>query len=112
MLQFILFNLLTGPLTLLLGLIVQRKPPRYNNPAYGYRTRQSKQSAAHWDYAHQVIGRLMIAFGLIIIGIQAIMVWFMGWEQTFLISLFIMLFFLILGVILTEDQLKRRFADS
>ncbi|MEM1220520.1 MAG: SdpI family protein [Bacteroidota bacterium] len=112
MLQFILFNLLTGPLTLLLGLMVLRKPPRFKNPAYGYRTQQSKKSEAHWEFAHRVVGRLLVAFGTIITIFQALIVGFMGWEKTFLLSLFSMLFFLILSVVLTEDQLKRRFADS
>lgn len=109
---FVLLHLFTGPLTLLLGIIVLYFPPKYINHFYGYRTRQAMKSEKHWNYAHRVVGRLLVLFGIITLVVQGVLIPWMGWENAFLISLFVMVFFMVMSVVLTEDELRKRFGRS
>ena len=57
--------LFTGPLFLIMGLILSRFPPRKINPLFGYRTRRSMRDQASWNFAQVVSSREMVKAGLV-----------------------------------------------
>lgn len=57
--------LFTGPIFLILGLILSRFPPRKINPLFGYRTVRSMRNQASWDLAQVVSSREMVKAGIV-----------------------------------------------
>ena len=57
--------LFTGPLFLILGLILYRFPPRKINPLFGYRTSRSMRDQASWDLAQVVSSREIVKAGIV-----------------------------------------------
>lgn len=61
---FFLNLALCGPIFLLVGYFVKRKPPKEINHLYGYRTANSMISQERWDFAQTYSARQMIKIGL------------------------------------------------
>ena len=57
--------LFTGPLFVILGLVLFRFPPRKINAFIGYRTLRSTKDQATWDMAQQISSREMIKVGVV-----------------------------------------------
>lgn len=58
---------LTGISYLIGGWFLINKPPSNVNQLYGYRTKASKQSKKHWDFAQRFGGKEMAKCGLYLV---------------------------------------------
>jgi uncharacterized membrane protein len=57
--------ILVGPIFLLAGWLLWRKPPKKINSLYGYRSRKSMENQAKWDFAQIEGGKNMMRAGLL-----------------------------------------------
>lgn len=62
----------TGITIIVMGFVMKKWPPKHINDLYGYRTKRSKKSLAHWNFAQKLSAKLMINYGLIIMLISVI----------------------------------------
>lgn len=69
--EYIFGPQLIGAIFFVLGLIMQRYPPKQINSFYGYRTSASMKNQQAWDEANRYAARLMTSLGLysLIIGV-------------------------------------------
>ena len=64
--------LLTPVLTLILGLICWRYPPKGPTWALGYRSRRARASREAWQFAQNVAGQIWLCLGLTLTVVFAI----------------------------------------
>ena len=89
------------------GLYLFKKPPKKINNIYGYRTKASKQSQKHWDFAQEHGGKEMAKCGvyLLILSMLGFVFpdgnWYVS-GMTFIISISICF----VAMIKTEKELK------
>ncbi len=51
---------------------MKKWPPKHINDLYGHRTKRSRKSPAHWNFAQKLSAKLMIKYGLIMMVISFI----------------------------------------
>ena len=66
--------LLTPVLTLILGLICWRYPPKGPTWALGYRSRRARASREAWQFAQNVAGQIWLCLGLTLTLCQAALI--------------------------------------
>jgi len=103
----------TGALIYIIMRIVDRYPPKKINKIYGYRTKRSMKSQAHWDFAQEFSSIQMKkgSLGLILLGIVGN---FIGLEEGLgaIIATILILVFVLVPVYMTEQELKQKFPEE
>lgn len=113
---FMLVMELLIPLSMIgFGKVFSKKSPKKINMTYGYRTTMSMKSRETWEFAHGYFGRLWYILGWILLPISIIVMLFViGKEEDVvgtvgMVLEFIQMVVLILPIIPTERELRRRF---
>ena len=104
--------LLVGLVFFIMGLVMQKWPPKNINPLYGYRTGSSMKSKERWDFAQEYSGNLMKKSGIVLAVIGLIMALLtIGIEvitAVGMVAVFVCIGYLFFS---TEQALKRKFKD-
>lgn len=58
-------SMLMGLLSVILGIVMYKKPPKKINGLYGYRTSTSMKTQQTWDFAQKYAAKVMVKYGLI-----------------------------------------------
>lgn len=56
----------------IIGIILSKKPPKWINDYYGYRTKRSKMNQKTWDFAQVYIGKIWSRLSLILLLISIV----------------------------------------
>lgn len=100
----------TAIVFIIAGIFSLIKPPKKINPFYGYRTKLSRKSQEHWDYAQPYSSKMMIAQGFYLALMSvSLPLATLGNLAEVLLSIFLLLFSLSAIVLSTEYALKRKF---
>lgn len=106
--QFLLANI-NGILITVLGSVYFKFPPKEINQLYGYRTRRSMANQKIWDYANSLGSKMMLYLGLTILFFGLLLNFFYPANTVVMITVFIMLVGLGVGMYWCETQLNKRF---
>jgi uncharacterized membrane protein len=98
-----------GSLITLLGWIYVKFPPKRINQLYGYRTRRSMANQEIWVFANLLGAKMIFYLGLALLTLGTILYFFFPVEQIFLITTFMLLIGLGVGIYWCETQLNQRF---
>lgn len=111
--EFFITLLATGLCVLVVGWFFLKYPPRKINGIYGYRSRRSKSSQEAWDFSQPISARLMMASGLLMTVISVIGC-FMPLDTKIQLgaALIVLVAFVVLLYIRTEQELKRQFPSG
>lgn len=99
-----------GPILILCGFLLIKRPPKKINFFYGYRTKTSMKSQEIWDYAQQYAGKQLARFGVVIFLMS-----FLGLvlEIEYKASVLIFISYFLIGCVALiysiEKKLKERF---
>lgn len=107
--SFICF--LCGALYVLIGWYVKKYPPKKINELYGYRTRRSKKSQAHWDFAQIRSAEQMIQSGYYTILLGGVFLLFDSNTTNTWIAIILATLLPCLYVFTIEKELKDHFKD-
>lgn len=111
--EILFVHLLIGPLLLLIFYIVKARPPKKINKLYGYRTPASMRTQATWDFANEYSTDWMIKLMWVLIFlVQIPLMLFTKPEISISVSVGIMLIFLIVPIIMTEQRLRQMFDED
>ena len=100
----------TGPIFILVGLIMYKFPPKNINSFYGYRTSNSMESKEKWDFAQTYSAKKMIIYGAVYTLTSLIGLVFNPHQLIgFLISMLLLVFTVVLLILNVEKELKNRF---
>lgn len=58
-------SMLMGLISIIMGVVMYKKPPKKINGLYGYRTSTSMKTQHTWDFAQRYAGKIMAKYGLI-----------------------------------------------
>lgn len=108
-----IIGITTGPILLLAGYYMLKKPPKEINHFYGYRTRLSMKSKEHWDFAQQFSSKQIIKSGFWYT-LSALPFLFIevGEIASFVISMLILALFIGYPIYITEKTLKEKFKSD
>ena len=112
--QFQLFitPIMTSIISIVIGFIMLKYPPKEINMLYGYRTKKSMSSQEAWDFSQKYASKKMIQIGIILLLICVLVSAFKIPEKaypTIIISgIIIGVLALLLIIPITERQLKAR----
>lgn len=101
--------LLCGLIYLILGWAMKKFPPKKINDYYGYRTRRSKISQKHWDFAQKESVKHIIQAGYYSILCSSLFILFPFEESHVWIAVTITTLLPLISVIQTEKALKKKF---
>jgi len=97
-----------GGIFIIAGLLLQRYPPKKINNWYGYRTRMSRSSQGHWDFAQTYSARLLLLSGLYMVAAGFLNRFIhIPESQESVIAIILIIALSTLPIILTEKALKR-----
>lgn len=104
---------MAGVIFIIAGLVLLRRPPKSINKIYGYRTRSSMKSQERWDFAQNYSSKKMIFWGIVLVCISPLGLYF-GTTETLslIIGLGATLIVIAPMVIQTETAIKREFPDE
>lgn len=102
--------LITGPLLVISGYILLRRPPKKMNHLYGFRTHLAMKSKAHWDFAQTYSAKRMILWGAyytltLVLGFISSLNEMLEIFMAFIL----MVLFVLIPVIETQKKLKTKF---
>jgi uncharacterized membrane protein len=101
-----------GFIFLIASLIMVAFPPNKPNAFYGYRTTRAMKNQENWEFAQKYSTRIMFFVAVLMISIQLIDEYFIGFLAKNKIGSFITaLIFVGLLYFLTEKKLKETFPD-
>ncbi|GGE20986.1 SdpI family protein [Psychroflexus salis] len=105
-----IIGITTGPILLISGFIMLKKPPKKINEFYGYRTKRAMKDKASWDFAQQFSSKQLIISGFWYT-LSALPFLFFDVEQItgFIVSMLILAVFIGYPVYTTEKALKEKF---
>ena len=108
---FWIFNLLIPAIVILVGVLFTYRPPRKINTLYGYRTARSMSSAAAWEMAHALSGRIYIKLGAVLLALAVVfmLVSPLEPEATTMICMGVSVVALIAPIPYVESRLKKQF---
>ncbi len=116
---FMLFsNLLIPFIMILFGMIFVKKPPKYINRWYGYRTSMSSKNMETWNFAHLYFGRIWLVEGWILLLATIVAMLFVLKKDIDTIGFYslvieiIELILMLIPIILTEIALHKRFTKD
>lgn len=87
--------------TLIAGILIKLKPPKYKSKYYGFRTKITEKSLESWEYAHKICSNTLIVYSVFSIIAYSILLLV---KPIFLTNALIFIFglvFAIVGVIIT-----------
>ncbi|WP_045801856.1 SdpI family protein [Flagellimonas lutaonensis] len=103
-----LASIVFGFLILVCGIIWQKFPPKKINYLYGYRTRRSMANQQIWKYANRIGANMFVWLG-IVLTVFGILIYVLWPKSAVIISLFVMLLGMGVGIYWCETQLNRDF---
>jgi uncharacterized membrane protein len=108
--QLLLLPSLTGPIFIVVGMIMKRFPPRKINPLYGYRTGSSMKSQDRWDFAQTYSSNEMIKSGclLLLTSLLGLAV-DLNEVSEIALGLGLMILMIVLLIVRTEKAIQRKF---
>lgn len=98
---------LIGLLFVIMGLILQRFPPRKLNSWYGYRTTRSMSDQATWDMAQQVASKEVLKMGVVLC-IMSLLGFLISWfgDRAFIVGLGLVIFSTVMMIVRVERKLR------
>ena len=63
--SMLFMSMLMGLLSVILGIVMYKKPPKKINGIYGYRTSTSMKTQHTWNFAQKYAGKVFAIYGLI-----------------------------------------------
>ncbi len=110
---FSIICLSTGVAVYIITLFVERVPPKKINSVYGYRTRRSKKSQTHWDYAqkYSTIQMKRASLGMILLGLLGKFL-NLNNELEPILGMAIVLILTLAPLFVTELELKNKFPEE
>ncbi len=110
---FFILPIVTGPILIIAGYILLRKPPKEINHLYGYRTHLAMKSKAHWDFAQTYSAKRMMVWGTYYT-LTLFLGFISGLNTVFeaFLAVILMLLFCLLPVIETQKKLKKKFENK
>jgi uncharacterized membrane protein len=101
---------MSGPVYILVGILMWRYPPKKINSWYGYRTSRSMKSKEAWSFAQKYAAREMIRWGILLTLLAPPGLFItLGMAADLALGLILSTLFLALPIINTEKELKKRF---
>lgn len=98
-----------GILMTVLGWIYLKYPPKAISELYGYRTRRSIDNQEIWDYANTIGAKMLLCLGYIVLFSGVLLYFFYPMNTVLIITVFIMLTGIGIGMYWCETQLNKRF---
>ena len=108
-----LIPIITGPIYMMMGWILLKKPPKEINSLYGYRTGSSMVSQDRWDFAQLFSAREFLKWGSFLtlsagLGLVVALPEWLG----LILALLVMLLFTVIPVVRTERAIKAKFGNQ
>ena len=106
------------PLTMIfIGIMFSRSAPKKINAIYGYRTERSMKSIEAWNFSHKYCGRLYLCFGLIMLPVSTVPMFFCMDSETATsivasVVCIVNMIPMLVAIVLTERALKRNFDND
>ena len=100
------------------GRLFLTRPPRKINALFGYRTSMSMKNQDTWEFAHRYCGRLWLRWGLILLPLSVLPLFFVGGQDAATVEMVgqvvaaVQLIPLIGSIFPTEAALKRTFDQN
>ncbi len=63
--SMLVVSMLMGVLTVIIGTLFLKKPPKKINGIYGYRTARSMKNLDTWQFAQKYCGKIFVKYGII-----------------------------------------------
>ena len=100
--------IITGPLLLVIMLIVHKYPPKKINTLYGYRTKQSMSDQKKWDFAQVYSTKLMMKYSILytLTAVFGIIFSEINLYIQLVLAIVIMIVFMFIPIMITEKKLK------
>lgn len=93
----------------ILGWAYFKFPPKEINRLYGYRTSRSMANQQVWRYANSLGSKMMLYLGVTILFVGVVLYFFYSANTVVMVTIFVMLIGLGIGMYWCETQLNRRF---
>jgi uncharacterized membrane protein len=95
----------------IIGYMMIKNPPKYMSGMYGYRSKRSKLSQKHWDFAQKFSAILLKKFGVLCFPFCSLALVSDGKSETFLLLLVLAIsFFPALIVIVQTEKFLKEFS--
>jgi uncharacterized membrane protein len=111
--QLLLIPILTGPIFMVMGIIVKKFPPKQINGLYGYRTSSSMKSQDRWDFAQTYSANEMIRLGFLLL-LTSLLGLALNLSELngIALGLVLMIIMVVLLVVRTERAIQRKFGKG
>jgi len=102
-------------MTVIIGALLAKFPPKKINHLVGYRTPRSRKSQEAWEFAQRYCGRIWVKSGAAMLSATGIVLFFIRSmeEEAFSAAVSVVILLQVLGLLAaipaTEGELKRRF---
>ncbi len=105
-----IIGITTGPILLITGYIMYKKPPKKINEFYGYRTKRSMKNKEQWKFAQTFSSKQLIKSGFwYTLSAFPFLFFELNHIPAFIISMLILAVFIGYPVYTTEKALKEKF---
>ena len=108
-----IIGITTGPILLITGYIMLKKPPKEINALYGYQTKRAMESKEHWQFAQAFSSKQLIKSGFWYT-LSALPFLFFEVEHItgFILCMFFLAIFVTYPIHTTEKALKEKFESK
>lgn len=111
--RILLIPVLTGPVFLVMGVIMKKFPPRQINGIYGYRTSSSMKSQDRWDFAQTYSASEMFRLGFLLLLTSPLgLAMNLSQLSGIALGLGLMIVMVALFVLRTERAIQRKFGKG
>jgi uncharacterized membrane protein len=111
--QLLLIPVLTGPIFMVMAIIMKKFPPRQINGIYGYRTSSSMKSQDRWDFSQIYSANEMIKLGFLLLLTSLLgLVLNLNEVSEIALGLVLMIIMVVLLVVRTEKAIQRKFGKG